>query len=234
MPDFRKITVEDLIGPLNEVEAKYAPRHLFVAGDVSILEKGGRVSIVGSRNAPKEAMAEAAELARLLARDGHVVVSGLAKGIDTAAHTACIDAGGRTVAVLGTAPDQCYPPENRELQSRIAEKHLCITQFPPGSPTQKKNFVLRNRTMALLSDVTVIIDAGPTSGTQSQAWEAIRLGRALYIARRILERRVPWALKCLNYGAVPFSSTDEDYDALIEDLPKRVPVTDAVRDEFPF
>ena len=115
----------DLLGPLNEVEQKNAPKALFVAGDTGILEQGARVSIVGARKASPEGIKRASKLASLLARQGVVVVSGLAEGIDTAAHEGAINHGGRTIGVIGTPLDQVYPKKNTELQARIKWEHLC-------------------------------------------------------------------------------------------------------------
>ena len=88
-----------------------------------------------------------------------MIVSGLAEGIDTAAHTAAISRGGRTIAVLGTPLDQVFPRQNAALQDQIMREHLAVSQFPAGHPVQRKNFPLRNR-WALISDATVIIEAG--------------------------------------------------------------------------
>ena len=129
-----------LLGALNAVEQKFAPKNLYVAGDLSILHEGFRVSIVGSRNASSEGIRRAKRLAKLVSQHGGVVVSGLALGIDTAAHTSAIEAGGKTIAVIGTPLDKEYPKENRELQHFIMEKHLCVSQFPSGSPVYPGNF----------------------------------------------------------------------------------------------
>lgn len=177
----------DLLGPLNEVEQKNAPKALFVAGDTGILEQGARVSIVGARKASPEGLRLASKLASLLARRGVVVVSGLAEGIDTAAHKGAIKNGGRTIAVLGTSLDQIYPKKNAELQLRLMREHLVISQFPLGYPTQPNNFPLRNRTTALISDAAVIIEASDTSGSLFFGWEAIRLGRPLFVLKSSVE-----------------------------------------------
>ena len=131
-----------------------------------------------------------------------IVVSGLAEGIDTATHQAAIAAVGKTVAVLGTPLDRTYPPQNRQLQQRIAAEHLAISPFPPGSRVLPGNFPLRNRVMALLSDATVIMEAGEASGALYQGWEAIRLGRLLFIPRSVATATdLAWPQKMLRYGA---------------------------------
>src|ERR1051326_5447471 len=101
--DVREVTAEEFLGPLNDVEQKNAPAKLFVAGDVNILREGGRVAIVGSRKASRDGEVRAKKLAKLLVERNVVVVGGLAEGIDTAAHTGTLDAGGGTTALAGGA-----------------------------------------------------------------------------------------------------------------------------------
>ncbi|HET6202892.1 MAG TPA: DNA-processing protein DprA [Planctomycetota bacterium] len=197
-----RYTTEQLLGPLNDVERKNAPKELFLAGDRQLLLEGARVSVVGSRRASEEGRDETASLARALTERNVVVVSGLAAGIDTVAHEIAIEAGGRTIAALGTPLDQVYPPENRALQARIIQLHLAISQFPPGSRGGRERFPMRNRTMALLSDATVIVEAGESSGSLHQGWEAIRLGRPLFLIESLLRRRgLGWPKEMLSYGA---------------------------------
>ncbi|NCC22992.1 MAG: DNA-processing protein DprA [Alphaproteobacteria bacterium] len=214
------ISAEELLGPLNEFEAKHAPDALYVRGDTGILRQGARVSIVGSRKATAFGLARARKLAALLAERRIVVISGLAEGIDTAAHTSAMEHGGRTVAVIGTPIDQAYPKQNRELQERIAREHLLVSQFAPGRPVQRKNFPLRNRTMALISDATVIIEASDSSGSLSQGWEALRLGRALFITKALTENKgISWTREMLDHGARVLS--DETLQDFLDILPER-------------
>ena len=128
----QRLDPEDLLGPLNEVEAKHAPNELFVVGDVEVMRHGPRVSIVGSRKATAEGLKRAERLARLVAERGGVVVSGLAEGIDTVAHQTAMGSGGRTVGVIGTPLEKSYPSQNAGLQERIAREHLLVSQFPAG------------------------------------------------------------------------------------------------------
>jgi DNA processing protein len=200
---FGEHSAEDLIGPLNDVERKFAPERIFVAGDVSILE-APRVAIVGTRRPTSEGVRRAKRLARVLVERGVTVVSGLAAGIDTTAHRTAIESGGRTVAVLGTALSETYPPDNRELQFIIMREHLVVSQFPEKTPIQKKNFPQRNRTMALLSDASVIVEAGEGSGTLSQGWETLRLGRPLFLLQSVIENpSLRWPAEMAEYGAIP-------------------------------
>ena len=221
--EIREFTPEALLGPLNDVEQKHAPAKLFIAGDTSILREGGRVAIVGSRKASREGVVRAKRLAKLLVERKVVVVSGLAEGIDTAAHIGTLEAGGRTVAVIGTPLDKVYPRQNAELQDRLVREHLVVSQFAVGYPTKPHNFPLRNRTMALISDATVIIEASDTSGSLHQGWEALRLGRGLFIARSLAESSaVTWPAEMLNYGARVLA--DETLEELFEFLPPRTAV----------
>jgi DNA processing protein len=159
----------------------------------------------------------------MLSRRGVVVVSGLAAGIDTAAHVAALEAYGRTVAVLGTPLTEAHPRSNAALQERLMREQLVLSQFPPDRPVQRGNFPIRNRTMALISDATVIIEAGETSGSLSQGWEALRLGRQLFIAQSIIDNPgLTWPSKMLDYGACALS--DDTVEELFSLLPDRSPV----------
>jgi DNA processing protein len=202
MPQAVETTPRELLGPLNEVEGKHAPERLFAAGDVSLLRQGARVAIVGSRQASSAGLRRARKLAAQLAREGVVVVSGLAEGIDAAAHEAALGAGGRTIAVLGTPLDRTYPRQHEALQRRIMAEHLAITPFASGAPVLRRNFPYRNLLMALISDATVIVEASDSSGALSQGWEALRLGRLLFVLKSSVEAPdLAWPKKMLQYGA---------------------------------
>jgi len=217
-PDEFDASVDALVGALNEVERKNVPKTLYGRGDRSLLRQGPRVAIVGSRAATPDGLRRAAKLARTLVSNGAVIVSGLAEGIDTAAHEATLAAGGRTVAVLGSPLDVPYPAVNRALFDRIAAAHLVISQFQSGTPIRPKNFPMRNRTMALLSHATVIVEAAEKSGTLHQAWEALRLGRPLLILESTAANpRLSWPATLQSYGAQVLS------DATVEDLIDQLP-----------
>ena len=154
------LTPEGLLGrPLNDVEQKFAPRQLYVAAGKKIPVQGPRFAIVGSRKATSRGIEAAREIASYLVKKEVVIVSGLAEGIDTSAHKVAIEQGGLTIAVLGTPLNKSYPAKNAELQDIIMHKHWAISQFPIGHPTRPKDFVLRNRTMALVSDASIIVEA---------------------------------------------------------------------------
>lgn len=197
-----KLSPSELLGrPLNPVEEKYAPKVLYAAGSMRIPIPYPRVAVIGTRNPTPVGIRNTEEIARRLVERGVVVVSGLARGIDTVAHRTAMEQGGRTIAVLGTPLNRFYPPENRPLQERIAREHLVVTQYPIGHITKPKDFVLRNRTMALISQASIIVEAGKTSGVISQGWETLRLGRPLFLWHELLGRGLEWPEKMLDYGA---------------------------------
>ncbi len=217
MSTFR-ITPAELLGSLNDVEGKNAPKQLFVAGDIDLLRSGRRVSVVGSRNVSEAGIKRTRKLVNSLVEQNIIVVSGLAAGVDTVAHTTAIRRGGRTVAVLGTPLDQFYPAENRDLQEEIMKAHAAVSQFPTGYPATPKNFPMRNRTMALLTDATVIVEAGEKSGTRHQGWEALRLGREVLILKNVVEdRRLSWPKEMIAYGAQVL--TADDLEPVLDNLP---------------
>lgn len=213
---FSAIAPEKLFGrPLNDIEGKFAPKLLFVIGPMKIPLPRPRVSIVGSRKASSDGLASAAAISKTLVEKQVLIVSGLAEGIDTSAHEAAIAAGGRTVAVLGTPLDKVFPAKNFALQQKIMKNHLAISQFPIGHTTAPKDFVLRNRTMALISDATIIVEAGDESGSLHQGWEALRLGRSLFIWKSILaDSTLSWPRKMMSYGAMELSDPTEMFEVL--------------------
>jgi DNA processing protein len=184
--------------------------NVFLAGDAELL-RSPCVSIVGTREASDEGWSRARRLARELATKGVVVVSGLARGIDTAALTGAIEAGGQVIAVIGTPIDKAYPAENAELQQEIYRKHLLVSPFPSGERVFPSNFPKRNRVMAALSDASVIVEASDTSGTLHQAAECQRLGRWLFIMRSVAEDRgLKWPAKFIGKPKVAVLSTTLD------------------------
>ena len=177
-------------GPVQRSAATYhAPEAL--SGPVA--RAIGGVAIIGSRKASPGGRDRAAELARALVADGVVVISGLAAGIDASAHRAAIEAGGRTIAVVGTPLEVAYPPENGELQEAIYRQHLLISPFPSGTKTIPKHFPERNRVMARLALGTAIIEASDTSGSLHQVAESLEAGRFVFIARAVVDNpKVTW------------------------------------------
>ena len=194
---------ERLLGPLNDVERKYAPSKLFTMGPMETPLPRPRVAIIGSRKASPDGLAAAARIASVLSRKGVLIVSGLAEGIDTEAHKTAIEEGGRTIAVLGTPLNRTFPAKNWQLQKEIMTHHLAISQFPIGYPIQPKNFVIRNRTMALISNASIIVEAGERSGSLHQGWEALRLGRPLFLWKSVgRNSSLSWPKRMMSYGAL--------------------------------
>lgn len=195
-------TYQKFLDSLNDTERKFAPPKLFMEGDQNLLIEGMKVSVVGSRKASLNGLRRAELFAQALVNRGITVVSGLAEGIDTAAHTAAIKAGGKTIAVLGTPLSKAYPAKNKELLNEIKANHLAISQYPEGYGYHKSNFPNRNRTMALISDATVIVEASEKSGTRHQGWEALRLGRLVFIMQNVAENQgLTWPSQMIEYGA---------------------------------
>jgi DNA processing protein len=162
-------------------DAADAPWALIGRGDPGLLdglEPLGAVTVVGSRRATSYGRAIARELGRELATAGMVVVSGLAFGIDACAHRGAIDAG-RTVAVLGCGPDVAYPAAHRSLWRRICEEGLVLSEFPPGAAPWRWTFPARNRIMAALSGMTIVVEGAARSGSLITADLAADLGRDL-------------------------------------------------------
>ncbi|MBV9819302.1 MAG: DNA-protecting protein DprA [Solirubrobacterales bacterium] len=186
----RLVTVLDEAYPVNLRIVHDRPPVLFHRGEL-MPENERAVAVVGARRAGSSGLARARAIARELCAAGYVVVSGLAAGIDTAAHTAALAAGGRTLAVIGTGLDHCFPPENRELQDRIAREHALVSQFPPDQGPRRWTFPQRNAVMSGLSRATVIVEASHTSGARIQARLALDHGRPVFLLESVLEQA--WA-----------------------------------------
>jgi len=209
------VSSEELLGALSEIEQKYAPERLFVAGKIGLPLPHPRVAIIGTRTPSPDGLRLASKLSKTLSHHGVIIVSGLARGIDTAAHTAAIEAGGRTIAVLGTPLSETYPRENAELQALIMRNHLVVSQFGEGRPVARSNFLVRNRTMALIADASVIVESGEGGGSLHQGWEALRLGRPLFIhTREFAKQGLEWPREMARYGAVQFKEPSDILDSL--------------------
>jgi DNA processing protein len=167
------------------------------------------VAVVGTRKPSPEGIARTRNLVTKLVEDGFTIVSGLAAGIDTVAHSTAIAAGGRTIAVIGTPLSQSYPKANKELQSVISKDFLVISQVPfcrYGRQTPLLNrlfFPERNITMAALTEATIIVEAGETSGTLIQAKAALQQKRKLMILDNCFRKSdLTWPAKYAERGAI--------------------------------
>src|SRR5437867_4478060 len=171
-----RIALGDARYPENLREITTPPEQLYVRGSFAA-EDALAVAIVGSRAATSYGLAVAERLAADLAARGVTVVSGLARGIDSAAHRGALRVGGRTIAVLGSGADVIYPPENRRLAARIEEGGAVVSQFAPGTPPLAHHFPLRNRVIAGLSLGVVVVEAAERSGALITARLAAEFGR---------------------------------------------------------
>jgi DNA processing protein len=155
------------------------PAALFVAGDPAAL-LAPQIAIVGARSATAQGLANARDFARTLSRAGLVVTSGMADGIDGAAHVAALESGGQTVAVIGTGPDLVYPRKHRDLAARIEQSGAIVSEFPPGTEARPDHFPRRNRLIAGLSLGTLVVEAGLQSGSLITARLATEAGREVF------------------------------------------------------
>lgn len=155
------------------------------------------VAVVGTRKPSAGALKFIEETVPILALDGLPVVSGLARGVDSAAMRASLKSGNRTVGIVGTGIRQYYPSENRELQEEVAENHLLLSQFWPDAPPTKQSFPMRNHVMSAFSQLTLIVEATEKSGTRIQARAATRHARPLVITRSVFQE-TEWAKELLR------------------------------------
>ena len=188
------------------------PLGLFVKGD---LDGAPGVGIVGSRRATAYGRQVADLLARELAGAGVCVVSGMARGVDAAAHRGALAAGGRTVAVWGTGPDRVYPVEHAKLADRIAASGALVTEYPPGTPPRRHHFPERNRILAGLTPATVVVEAAARSGALVTARLALDEGREVFaVPGSILSEVSVGPNALLRLGARPLLTPRDVLSAL--------------------
>jgi DNA processing protein len=179
------------------------------------LAESRSVAVVGTRKPTLDGEARTRQLVRKLVKDGFTIVSGLATGIDTVAHTTAIEEGGRTVAVIGTPLSHSYPKDNAELQRRIASEFLLISQVPVRRYERQDYrlnrlfFPERNITMSALTEATIIVEAGETSGTLIQARAALYQGRKLFILDSCFRKALSWPKKYAEKGAIRVMDYDD-------------------------
>lgn len=195
---------------------------LYYQGDWGLVESRC-VAVVGTRNPTDEGMARTRLLVRKLVKDGYTIVSGLAKGVDTVAHETALAEGGKTIAVIGTPLSHTYPNDNTELQQRIAKDFLVISQVPVlrwEAQDYRRNrgfFPERNVTMSALTEATVIVEAGETSGTLIQARAALKQRRLLFILEScFLNKALTWPQRFADQGAIRV----KDYNDVKQHLSK--------------
>jgi DNA processing protein len=189
---------------------------LYYQGRWNLVDVPRAVAVVGTRNPSADGIRRARRLVKELARDDFVVVSGLAKGVDTTAHKTAIEEGGPTIAVIGTPLSGSYPRENAGLQRYIADQHLLISQIPvirSSKQTYRGNrlfFPERNVTMSALTEATIIVEAGETSGTLTQARAALAQKRKLFILDSCFRNpALTWPARFEQQGAIRVFEYDD-------------------------
>jgi DNA processing protein len=185
------------------------------------------VAVVGTREPSPQAIENTQRLVRLLVKDNFTVVSGLAQGIDAAAHTAAVEAGGKTIAVIGTPLNRVYPKKNAALQEAIAQNYLLISQVPVfrySKQDYRRNrtfFPERNKTMSALTEATIIVEAGQTSGTLIQARAALRQRRKLFILEGAFQNpALTWPHEFESLGAIRVRKYEDIRSVLLTDADK--------------
>lgn len=209
------LTIVDDRYPGSVRDIHQAPPFLFAEGQLLSVDIG--VSVVGSREVSAQGIKMAAAVAGALADMGVTVISGLAKGVDTTAHRAAIDAGGRPVGLIATGIDRAYPAENRDLHRQVAEHGLLLSQFWPDAPPQKHNFLMRNATMSGYGVATVVIEAGEHSGARAQARMAFEHGRPVILTDMVVNR-TEWARALIGRPGVFVASGTEDVVEVVRTL----------------
>ena len=170
---------------------KEQKKKLWFQGDLSLLDLK-KVSIIGTRKPSTAGIIWTEKITKLVIENDFCVVSGMAKGIDTAAHQETLKQNGKTIAVMGTDIDGCYPKENFNLKQNIKNHGLILSQFHPGTSTSRFNFPKRNKLMAELSFACIVVEAGENSGTRYQTEEAKKLKKEVAFLSSLVEKKYRW------------------------------------------
>lgn len=207
------------------------PKQLYCIGNIDLLSKK-LVAIVGSRKVSTYGRWVSETLARHFSEHNVVVVSGLADGVDTFAHIGALEGGGNTIAVLGTGIDKCYPMDNRWLKNKIKDKGLVISEFPPGHPTKRYNFPMRNRIIAGLCPWLFVAEAGLDSGSLITANYSLDYGRDVFaVPGNINSQYNLGSNKLLGEGAMPVYSISDAIRIVTHEEIKRKEILDLGSDE---
>lgn len=213
---YRPVVIGDPAYPARLAEARDAPPVLFRSiepewpadAQPDIDPDGPSVGIIGGRDAEAWVLEDTNLVAAAAAAQGYRVVSGLASGVDTAAHTATLEAGGLTTAVLGTGIDHVYPFENTDLARRIVGHGVLVSQFAPPAPRTGTTFLRRNCVIAALSDASVIMDGRARSGSRHEVEQAVRYGKPVLMWAPALSRE-EWAHELVEAGQASFVDSVE-------------------------
>ncbi len=202
------VVADDARYPIPLLDDPRRPPALFVRGDLGVLD-ARRVGIVGTRNATQRGRETAARFGYELADEGVVVVSGLAKGIDGAAHRGALAVdGAHPVAVVGTGPDRPYPAQHAQLWEAVAAQGALISEWPPGTAPDAFRFPLRNRILAALVEVLVVVESRERGGSLITAREAAERGVEVFAVPGALQSRAALGTnKLLCDGASPATET---------------------------
>ena len=202
------VTVLDEDYPANLRRIYNHPPFLFIRGEVTEADARS-VAVVGTRKASEKGRELAREMASALAKREVTVVSGMAAGIDTEAHQAALDAGGRTIAVMGTGIDRIYPQGNEALAEQIGDHGALLSQFWPGSAPKASNFPIRNAVTSGMAIGTVVVEASSTSGAKMQARLALEHGKRLFLVHSLVMQE-EWAQRYASRrGAVVVDGIDD-------------------------
>lgn len=229
------ITLADAGYPPALLEIADPPSVLYVRGNPDLLHRRG-LAVVGSRNATPQGTQTAESFARHLAAQGLCIVSGLALGIDAAAHRGALAAQGETVAVIGTGADRIYPARNKDLAIAIAERGAIVSEFPLGTPAVAYNFPRRNRIISGLARGVLVVEAAPESGSLITARLAAEQGREVFAIPGSIHSPVARGCHKLIKQGAKLVETAQD---ILEELgnfagtPTPVAASDAAPDESP-
>ncbi len=204
------ITFEDELYPYNLKQIEDYPPILYALGNLQLLQNDNMLAVVGSRNASLSALKMAEYISGEIAQKGITVVSGLARGIDAAAHRGALKGGGNTIAVIGTGIDVVYPKENEELYNNIRKNGLILTEYPFHTQPQASNFPRRNRIVSGLSKGVMVIEAGIQSGSLITAHQALEQGRDVYaVPGAPYDGRSAGCNKLLKEGAILVETAED-------------------------
>jgi DNA processing protein len=213
--DFTLVTVLDEAYPLALREIHQMPPILFVKGEPRSDEVG--MSVVGTRKPTQRGISAARNIAKGLVDRGISVISGLALGVDSAAHEATLEAGGRPVGVIGTGINKVYPASQRGLHDRVAEAGALISQFYPDASGSLKSFPMRNVTMSGLGRASIIIEAGERSGTRIQARVAVEHGRPVILTDFVVNS-TKWGKALQHRPGVYVAGSTADVMGIVEGI----------------
>lgn len=219
------LTLADSAYPQSLLEIADPPNVLYVRGNAALLQKRG-LAMVGSRNATPQGLQTAENFAKTLAGRGFCIVSGLALGIDAAAHRGALAAGGETIAVIGTGPDRIYPARNKELALAIVEHGAIVSEFALGTPAIAANFPRRNRIISGLSRGVLVVEAAPESGSLITARLAGEQGREVFAIPGSIHSPVARGCHKLIKQGAKLVETAQDVLEELGDIDQQAPATE--------